>query len=139
MRIWHPIPPLCLDTKLLVAEHNELHILYKGIDDPEVFGWRNHPEFRRWTEWPVCPFANAHKSALAKRHKMLVEEARRRGLPMGTDHKTPLPYDGVHVQPPKYERYYGPERTSSHWPDPWEPLEVMREKLAAKIASRMGG
>jgi hypothetical protein len=107
MRIWHPIPPLCLDTKRLVAEHNELHIILTCLTDSSKRGWRNHPETKRW---------RGHAPALVRRHDILIEEAARRGLPMGTNHKTPAPtIEGL-----------------AEWPETWEPIETMRAKLAGK-------
>lgn len=95
MRIWDEIDPCRLCTKHLAGEHRELHGAYAIITDPdEKLGgnYRNHQETKRWY---------GRADALKIRHDMLVEEAARRGLPMGLDHKTPLHWVGDKSEFPK--------------------------------------
>ena len=86
--------------------HNEAHIIERAILGL-IKGWQNHPETNRW---------RGHLPALAAYHDLIVEEAGRRGWPMGSNHKSPMSHHGPVV-----------------WPKPWEPIEVMRAKLASKI------
>lgn len=109
MRIWFPIPPMCCDGPGLLGMHKEIHQIESTILDPTK-GWQHHPEVNRWRK---------HLPALAACHDAIVVEARRRGWPSGLDHKTPMDHDGV-----------------VEWPETWEPIETMREKLAQKIKER---
>jgi hypothetical protein len=110
MRIWHPIPPLCLDDKRLLAEHRELHAIWNVLTLGKS-GYRNHPETKRW---------EGHLPALARRHNQLVAEMERRGW---TRHRTPLLMTYLQI---------------TVWPEPIEPVEDMRTKLCAKLlAARM--
>jgi hypothetical protein len=109
MRIWHPIPPLCLDDRRLLGEHNELHCIWTVLTEGRK-GYRNHPETKRW---------ETHLPALARRHEMLVAEMRRRGW---TGHKSPI--------------YMTPSQITV-WPKPIEPITVMRAKLADKIRTKL--
>ena len=98
MRIWDQIPPIFLRGPHATGEHNEAGIIHSIVTDPtgqKGGAYRNHPEVRRWY---------GHADALKIRHDILVADAKRRGWPMGTDHKTPLPWVG----------------DSREWPDPWD-------------------
>lgn len=110
MRVWYPIPPLCLDGPRLTGVHNEIHAINNIILDPEK-GYQHHPEVNRW---------RGFLPALAAYHDLVVQESWRRGWKMGTNHKTPLFHDGPVV-----------------WPEFIEPIEVMRAKLAAKWAAKL--
>ena len=110
MRVWYPIPPLCCDVPGLTGMHKEVHQIEQSILDPRR-GWQHHPEANRWRN---------HLPALAAYHDEIVAEARRRGWPSGLDHKTPMAHKGEVV-----------------WPEPVEPIEVMREKLAVKLIERL--
>lgn len=109
MRIWHPIPPICLDDKRLLGEHRELHAIWSVLKNDKR-GYRNHPETRRWSE---------HRYMLAMRHDILVKEMERRGW----NHKSSIPRPPVPVY--------------IYWPKPWEPIEVMRQNLADKIVASL--
>ena len=115
MRIWHPIPPFCLDDKRLLGEHRELHAIWSVLTNPEKKGYRNHPETKRWV---------GHLLELSFRHDELVKEMRRRGW----NHKSPI------LTPPSS---FFPLQDFIFWPDTWEPVETMRQKLADKIASSL--
>jgi hypothetical protein len=109
MRIWHPIPPFCLDDRRLLGEHNELHCIWTVLTEGRK-GYRNHPETKRW---------EGHLPALARRHEMLVAEMRRRGW---TGHKSPLCMTPSQI---------------TVWPEPIEPVTVMRAKLSEKIRTTL--
>jgi hypothetical protein len=102
MRIWHPIPPLCLDRQRLLGEHRELHAIWSILSQDKK-GYRNHPEVKRW---------EGRLRALSRRHGLLVVEMSRRGY----RHASPL---------------LGAQRGQG-WPETWEPVQVMRAKLAVK-------
>lgn len=107
MRSWWPIPATELDDRRLLGEHNELLIMARAIAGLNR-GYRNHPETRRWM---------GHSKAMKRRHDELAAEMIRRGF----RHRSPWPDDLVF------------ESDSDEWPSTfWEPLEVMRSKLAAK-------
>jgi hypothetical protein len=108
--LWFPIPPLCCDDKRALGQHNEAHIISRAAQGLTK-GWQNHPEVKRWRE---------HLPALAAYHDMIVEDMRRRGWPSGHDHKTPMIHEGPIV-----------------WPSTWEPIGLMRAKLADKIESAL--
>lgn len=107
LRIWHPIPPNCLDRKRLMGEHVELHAIWSVITKNKR-GYRNHPETQRWI---------GHLGALADRHERLVAEMLLRGY----NHKSPLADAQRFGQSP------------IRYPEPIEPIETMRAKLATKI------
>lgn len=111
MRSWWPIPATELDDKRLLGEHNELLIMARAIAGLNR-GYRHHPETRRWV---------GHSKAMKRRHDELADEMVRRGF----HHRSPWPDDLVDPADPDE----GP-RTS------WEPLEVMRAKLAAKQGTK---
>jgi len=107
MRVWDQIQPRLLCRPHLLGEHNEIGTIHAIVTDSarrKGGAWRNHPEVRRWV---------GRADALKIRHDALVVEARRRGWPMGRDHKTPLPW-------------VGDSRTA---PD---PIDNQLEKLRAK-------
>ena len=106
MRVWHPIPAICLDTKRLVAEHLEITIIMRVLVGIST-GWWFHPEVKRW---------RGHTNKLFERHEKVVAEFERRGF----KHKSPIP--------PEYI-----VDNVADWPEPWEPLRRMKEKLACKI------
>lgn len=108
MRSWHPIPPICLDRKRLLGEHNELHIMWSVITKNKK-GYRSHPETQRWI---------GHLAALAHRHELIVSEMTERGY----NHKSPLA---------DVKLFAGP---TVIFPYTIEPLDVMRKKLSQKIA-----
>lgn len=110
MREWFPIPPLCCDGPGLNGMHKEAHQIEQSILDP-TRGWQYHPEVNRW---------RGRLPALAAYHAEIVAEARRRGWPSGFKHRTPMVHPGEVI-----------------WPEPIEPVEVMRAKLAMKIAERL--
>ena len=112
MRIWHPIPVVCLDDKRLIAEHHELHTVWSVITKG-LKGYSKHPEVVRWKE---------HKHALLARHRMVVIEMVNRGY----KHKSPF------IIPV----FFLPQ-IADDWPDPIEPVSEMRAKLAAKIKSTL--
>jgi len=108
MRVWHPIPPFCLDRQRLIGEHREIHIIAHILMNERVGirrGHSNRPEVRRWRD---------HIGALVLRHTYVVQEMLRRGY----EHKSPL--EGIY------------DVDSTVFPDPLEPVEAMREKLAVK-------
>jgi len=113
MRIWHPIPPLCLDRKRLLGEHRELHAIWNILTQDKA-GYRNHPEVKRW---------EGHIPELARRHLDLIEEMGRRGY----NHASPVEWENDGDFPTFIARVYVPD-----WPEPWEPIETMRAKLASK-------
>ena len=114
MRSWHPIPPSALDRRRLLGEHNELHAMRTVLVRLRAWlaapvgkrpGYSSHPEVVRWYD---------HEGALRARHDAVVAEM----LARGYRHESPLELDG-----------------GLYWPDVVEPVEVMRAKLAAKIAA----
>ena len=109
MRIWD-IPCSSLCRPHLLGEHNELHQIWKIVTGqaPDS-GWRNHPETLRWM---------GKARALFARHEEQVEEARRRGWPMGRGHKTPLDED-LAVGKVEQDAYV-------HTPE--QQVEILREK-----------
>ena len=107
MRIWHPIPPFCLDRFRLLGEHNELHAIWTILTEDRP-AYRTHPEVKRWEN---------HLDALFVRHQALAAELGRRGF----NHKSPL----------DFEKYVNLNNLS--FPDTCEPVETMRSKLAQKI------
>ena len=106
MRSWHPILPCELDDKRLLGEHNELLIMAKTIAGINK-GWKNHPETLRWV---------GHSKAMKRRHDMVALEMVERGM----NHNSPWPDELVF------------EEDSNEFPEPWEPIEIMRKKLALK-------
>lgn len=110
MRIWHPIPPFCLDRKRLLGEHNELHAIFK-ILSKNLPAYRHHPEVMRW---------KGRLTALSVRHELLVREMRYRGY----NHKSPLAT--THLD-------------TLSWPETWQTIEEMRELLAKKIKQTQQG
>ena len=112
MRSWHPIPPLCLDRKRLLGEHNEVHCMWNVITQNKK-GYRNHPETQRWI---------GHLAALAQRHDLLVAEMALRGY----NHKSPL----LNV-----EQF---ACSTVRYPSTIEPIETMREKLSQKLSEALG-
>lgn len=107
MRSWYPISVKELDNKRLLGEHNELLIMARAIAGINK-GYKNHPETLRWI---------GHTKALARRHDELASEMISRGF----NHKSPWPSNVVN-----------PNDTED-WPSTfWEPLEVMKLKLAEK-------
>lgn len=84
MRIWD-ISPRKLCTQHLVGEHRELHAVWSILTaaEPGEKGYYHHPETQRWV---------GYLPALKIRHDELVKEARRRELPMGLNHQSPLPF-----------------------------------------------
>jgi len=106
MRIWAPIPPVCLDRQRLLGEHRELHAIWVILTTNRK-GYRNHPEVKRWIKY---------LPELAARHDQLVAELARRGY----NHRSLLP------SPP-------PPAVSPNWPPTWQPIEHMRNLLAEKI------
>lgn len=78
MRIWD-IDAGFLNAQSLLAEHRELHGIYSIIKNGKS-GYSRHPETLRWI---------SHLSALALRHKFLVEEMTLRGF----KHHSPLEED----------------------------------------------
>lgn len=107
MRIWAPIPALCLDRHRLIAEHHELHAIWTILTTDKK-GYRNHPEVKRWKD---------HLPALARRHDLLVSEMLRRGY----KHHSSISY----------------EPRSASWPPTLQPIEHMRDLLAKKILSSL--
>jgi hypothetical protein len=68
MRIWDIIPKkLCRNH--LLGEHRELHAIWSVLTKNKK-GYSRHPETLRW---------KGRLAALYLRHKMLIEEMRRRG------------------------------------------------------------
>lgn len=106
MRIWHPIPPFCLDRKRLLGEHNELHAIFK-ILSKKLPAYRHHPEVLRW---------KGSLTALSVRHELLAKEMKNRGY----NHKSPLAT--THLD-------------TLEWPETWQTIEEMRELLAKKQQS----
>ncbi|MCM8794085.1 MAG: pyrimidine dimer DNA glycosylase/endonuclease V [Candidatus Omnitrophica bacterium] len=77
MRIWD-IHPKHLCHKRLLAEHRELHGLWNILTKlNRIGGYSRHPETLRWV---------GKTNALYRRHKILVEEFKRRGY----RHNSPL-------------------------------------------------
>jgi hypothetical protein len=113
MRVWYPIPPLCLDRKRLLGEHREVHAIWTVLTTGSA-GYRNHPEVVRW---------RGHLPELAMRHLDLEREMLRRGY----SPTSPIRCPGDPLE--WNQRISFPE-----WPEPWEPVETMRAKLAAKLA-----
>lgn len=111
MRSWYPISVQELDDKRLLAEHNELLVMARAIAGLNK-GYRNHPETKRWV---------GHSKAMRDRHDQLAAEMLRRGF----RHQSPWPDDLVNPQDPE-----------TYPTTLWEPLEVMRAKLAAKQTRR---
>lgn len=105
MRIWAPIPPLCLDRQRLLGEHRELHAIWTILRTGRK-GYRNHPEVKRWV---------GHLPALAARHELLVVEMQRRGY----KHISPL-IDAQNVIP-------------GDTPPTWQTVTHMRALLAHKL------
>jgi hypothetical protein len=110
VRIWHPIPPICLDDKALLGEHRELHCIWTVLTEGKT-GYSRHPETRRWA---------GREKRLCDRHELLVAEMHRRGW----KHHSPLD-PGVVTE-------------HADWPEPIEPVTQMRALLAAKIKTRRG-
>lgn len=108
MRSWHPIPAVELDDPRLRGEHNELLIMARTIAGIKK-GWSHHPETNRW---------RGHSKAMKKRHDEIAAEMVRRGM----NHKSPWPDYLINPDDPE------------DFPEPYEPLEVMRQKLEAKIS-----
>lgn len=113
MRIWHPIPPLCLDRQRLLGEHRELHAIWNILTQDRT-GYRNHPEVKRW---------EGRLPELVRRHLDLLKEMERRGY----NHASPVGLEDGGDLPTFLSRVYVPD-----WPNTWEPIEVMRSKLAEK-------
>jgi len=112
MRVWHPIPPFCLDRQRLLGEHREIHAIARILMKERAGirrGYSNHPEVKRWRR---------HIGPLIARHNRVVEEMERRGY----KHKSPL------------DDYL--DNDSAKFPEPWEPVERMRAKLAEKQAPK---
>ena len=116
MRSWYPIPALCLDSKRLLGEHNELHCMWNVITLGKK-GYSKHPETIRWKRY---------LPALVERHEEIVQEMLERGF----NHKSPLTIDMY-----SYVSLF----TDSFvfYPETIEPIEVMRKKLADKIKSSL--
>lgn len=111
MRVWYPIPPICLDDKRLRGCHLEIHSIYSIITNNKR-GYRNHPETKRWKN---------HLDALILVHEDIKDEMLKRGW----KHRSPLVNNlvtGLLVL----------QRNMIVFPDTWEPIEVMRSKLAEK-------
>ena len=113
MRIWHPVPPFCLDDKRLLAEHLELHVIWNIVTNLECVesGYKNHPETKRWLN---------HPWELFLRHIYQVSEMERRGW----NHKSPLK---------AYDDVFKNCNLDVEWPKTLQSVQVMREKLAEKI------
>lgn len=111
MRIWYPIPPLCLDRQRLLGEHRELHCIWIVITQSKT-GYAYHPETCRW---------RAFLPALAARHRQLVNELQRRGY----RHASPLP-------PSPRCGHVHDRDADIVWPKTIESIESMRALLAAK-------
>ena len=109
MRVWHPVPPICLDTPRLRGCHLEIHTIYNVISQ-NLDGYSRHPEVRRWI---------GHLPALCAYHNAIVNELRNRG---SFNHKTPLKAPGPII-----------------WPDPIEPVSAMRWKLGKKVSVNRQG
>jgi len=114
MRSWHPIPPSALDRRRLLGEHVEIHAMSTILTRLRAWlaapvgprpGYSSHPEVLRW-----C----GHEGALRLRHDAVVAEMEGRGYA----HHSPLALAG-----------------GEEWPGVVEPVEAMREKLAAKVAA----
>ena len=111
MRIWSPMPCLCLDRQRLLGEHRELHAIWAVLTQGKA-GYSRHPETLRW---------RGHLGALALRHLEQVSEMHRRGY----QHGSPLDLSalsglGIFTTDVMVQ------------PDPLEPAEDMRAKLAEK-------
>lgn len=102
MRIWD-LPCSRLDRQGLLAEHTELHLLFKVISQ-NLNAWRNHPETRRF---------RGHLLALYNRHNEQVSEMVIRGW----KHNSPLPFKPT---------------DSDKWPESWESIEGQDILLKAK-------
>lgn len=107
MRSWYPIPAEELDDKRLLGEHNELLIMARAIAGLNR-GYRNHPETKRWVGF---------SKAMRDRHDRIAEEMVKRGF----NHRSPWPEDLIN-----------PEDPEDYPSSLWEPLDVMKSKLAAK-------
>jgi len=112
MRVWHPIPAMCLDNKALLGEHKEIHAIW-NIITKGMKGYSNHPETKRWVRY---------LDALFWRHLMITNEMSLRGM----NHKSPV--GSISMLKKKHNEV--------DWPDPIEPVEVMRKKLIDKIKER---
>lgn len=106
MRIWHPIPVMCLDNKRLLGEHVEIHTIFNVITKNKQ-GYSNHPETNRW---------RGHLSALKHRHDLIVNEMYTRGY----NHKSPIHYTTLNII----------------YPDVIEPISTMRNKLTNKLSGK---
>jgi len=106
MRIWD-IPTERLCKKHLLAEHKELHQIWKTITKNKK-AWKNHPETKRWKQ---------NLEGLWYRHYMQVQEFAYRGY----KHKTPLPRQETETCLIKYLCR-----------EMWEPFESQQKKLRQK-------
>lgn len=79
MRVWDVVSPVHMCRQHLLAQHNEIHVLFKTVTG-QSNGWRNHPEAKRWTA-----------DKLRAAHDWTVSAMKQRGY----KHKTPLP-DGAY-------------------------------------------
>jgi hypothetical protein len=114
MRIWDlPVDRLC--NKHLVAQHFESHCIHAIIVEEQTLSrWWTAPEVERW---------KGRIPALERKHGETVQEMIKRGF----KHKTPMVFgdNGLNIMP-----------------DPWQPVAVQIEKLAARCtdcAERLSG
>ena len=103
MRIWD-IEPNKLCRKHLLAEHRELHAIWKIITENKK-GYSRHPETLRW---------KGKLKALYLRHEKLVKELRRRGY----KHRSPL----------AKELAKGKSRQDAFVDTPKDQIRILRKK-----------
>jgi hypothetical protein len=108
MRSWWPIPAYELDDKRLLGEHLELHTMNSVILNNKK-GYSKHPETLRWV---------GHTKAMKRRHDEIESEMKRRGMKP----KSPMKFI---------------ESDADTNPGFWESLEIMKEKLKLKQASKV--
>jgi hypothetical protein len=101
MRVWD-VPPAALCNRHLLAQHNEIHVIWNVITLGRR-GFSRHPETLRW---------HGRLAALRGRHEATVGEMLLRGF----RHLSPLP----------------PAPGPVEEPEPLEPVEAQADRLRGR-------